>query len=86
MNREQAVTVIKNIIDRCQAVEGKSLKLLPPQANNALSYTFQIHIETSGDTMITGCVQSIAKKHNLSVKPIDRWLVVYKPYPKFNEP
>jgi hypothetical protein len=86
MNRQQAVDVIKEIFQECHTIEGRSLKFLPPQSNNALSDTYQIHIEKSGVNSIEACVQSIAKKHNFSVKTKDRWLIVYKPYPNLNEP
>jgi hypothetical protein len=80
MDREQAVNVIKEIFERCQAIEGKSLKLLPPKEDNSLSNTFQIHIKPRGDTVIHGCVEGIAKKHRLATKTTDGWLIVYKPY------
>jgi hypothetical protein len=81
MNRQQAVATIKEIFDCCSAIEGKSLKLLPPREDNSLSDTFQIHIQTGDDTAIQRCVEDITKKHKLATKLGDGWLVVYKPYP-----
>jgi hypothetical protein len=86
MDREQAVNIIKEIFENCNAIEGKSLKLLPPQENNTLSNTFQIHIDVNGNSEIISCIQVIVQKHNLLVKVKDRWLTVYKPYPNLNEP
>jgi hypothetical protein len=81
MNREQAVNVIKRIFEVCNAIEGKSLKLLPPREDDSLSDTFQIHIETRDDTTIQSCVDDIAKKNKLVVKKKDDWLIIFKPYP-----
>lgn len=80
MNRSEAVAIIKQIFDKCHAIEGKSLKLLPPREDSSLSHTFQIHVELREDTAIQGCVADIAKKHKLAVKEKDGWLIVYKPY------
>jgi hypothetical protein len=87
MNREQAINIIKQIFDKCKDVEGKSIKLMPPQENSALSNTFQIHIQTSNMTndIIQTCVEDIAEKNNLSVKVKNGWLIMYKPYPNTSE-
>jgi len=80
MNREQAVTVIKEIFEQCHQIEGKSLKLLPPKGNDALSNTFQIHIETNDNNFLILFVENIAKEHNLDVMCKDGYCIVYKPY------
>ncbi|MGD6851677.1 MAG: hypothetical protein ACQCN6_06420 [Candidatus Bathyarchaeia archaeon] len=83
MNREQAVNVIKQIFDRCQQTEGKSIKLMPPKGDTALAHTFQIHVQmTLGSEVLQTCVRVIAKENNLAVRIQDDWLIVYKPYPR----
>jgi hypothetical protein len=42
-------------------------------------------IETKDDIAIQTCLADIAKKHNLTTKPKDGWLIVYKPYPQLGE-
>lgn len=81
MNRKQAVTVIKDIFDTCYSMEGKSLKLLPPKADNTLSKTCQIHIQANDDPFLKSCVERIASEYNLAVKQEDGFLIIYKPYP-----
>jgi hypothetical protein len=84
MNREQAVNVIKEISEQCPYLEGKSIKLLPPKDNDALSNTFQIHIQASDNPhypILVAFVETIAEKHNLATKQVGGYLVVYKPYP-----
>ena len=80
MNREQAVAVIKQIFEKCSRVEGKSIKLLAPNANGALSDTFQIHIQTREDELLQSCIMSIAKDNNLAVKRKGSLFVIYKRY------
>ncbi len=82
MDRKQAVDIVKEILNKCRAMEGKSLKLLPPREDDTLSHTFQIHIETKDDPVVQGCVESITKVHNLAAKMNDDWLIIYKPYAK----
>ncbi|MGE5533107.1 MAG: hypothetical protein ACM3UN_02015 [Bacillota bacterium] len=86
MDRNQAVSVIKQIFDQCGFIEGKSIKLMPPKANNDLSNTFQIHIQVGENKIDDGCVKSIADRHNLLVKQKNGLLVVYKPYPDLSDP
>ncbi len=86
MNREQAVTVIKELFDKCQLMEGKSIKLLPPKENDALSDTFQIHIQTLNNEMVIMCGNEIARRHHLAVIQKSGLMIIYKPYPNLTEP
>ena len=85
MNRKQAVTLIQEIFDKCQQIEGKSIKLLPPKDNNALTNTYQIHIETKNDEVLVSCITNVAEKHNLAVRCKDGFCIVYKPYPNVSK-
>jgi len=84
MDREQAVNLIKEISKQCNLLEGKSIKLLPPKNNDALSNTFQVHIQLSDnpDPILVGCIETVAEKHNFATAQIEEYLIVYKPYPK----
>jgi len=84
VNRDQAVGVIKLIFEQCSQIEGKSIKLLPPNANGALADTFQIHIQTKDDDILQSCVARIAKEHGLAVKRKRGVFIVYKHYPNVN--
>lgn len=86
MNREQAVNVIKQVFEQCRYIEGKSIKLMAPKENNALSNTFQIYIHIGNEDLLPTCVKNIAKENDLAVKQKDGYLIVYKPYPNLNEP
>ncbi len=84
MDRKQAVYVLKQLFEQCDWIEGKSIKLMPPKENNALSSTFQIYIETNGDDVVPSCIRDIAKENGLNFKEKDRCVIVYKPYPNMN--
>ncbi len=86
MDRQQAVNVIKEIFEECQLIEGKSIKLLPPEANPTLSNTFQIHIDTNSNPSLEACIKDIAKRHNLAVATKSNYAVIYKPYPNEKTP
>jgi hypothetical protein len=84
MNREQAVDIIKELFDICNSVEGRSIKLMPPKNNDALSNTFQIHIQLSrstSDSLVETCVEAIAQRNRLAFETKNGWLIIYKPYP-----
>ena len=86
MNREQAVAVIKEIFERCPSLEGKSIKLMPPKANNLLSNTFQVYIGYGdGSGPLFACVNDIAKRTGLEVKMKDSYCIIYKPYPNVKQ-
>jgi hypothetical protein len=85
LDRIQAVTVIKEIFEKCHLIEGKAIKLMPPKENNALADTYRIHIQTTDDSLIS-CITGTAKQHNLAVKQTKGSLIVYKPYPNISEP
>ena len=80
MDREQAVTVIKQLFERCNQIEGKSIKLMPPKANGSLANTFQIHIQTREDEILQSCITGIAKENGLAVKRKRGLFIVYKRY------
>ena len=86
MNRAQAVLVIKQIFEQCRLTEGKSIKLMPPKECNALSNTFQIHMQTRDDPFIISCLNRIAEEHNLEVKVKKDSAIIYKPYPNTTDP
>ena len=80
MVREQATDVIKQIFERCQLIEGKSIKLMPPKDNNALSNTFQIYIQTNNNETLQSCIENVAKENDLAVGQKGDFCTVYKAY------
>lgn len=79
MKREEAVAVIKRIFEECNGIEGKSLKLMPPDADNVLSKGCQIHINTMNDVVLNSCLASMANKNKLAAEVEGNYFIVYKP-------
>ncbi len=79
MEREEAIIAIKEIFDRCPHIEGKSLKLMAPDADSVLSKGCQIHIETAKDTTLDNCLATISQRLNLAVHNEGNFLIIYKP-------
>ncbi len=79
MQRTEAIIAIKEIFDRCPHIEGKSLKLMPPDADSVLSKGCQIHIETGKDPTLDNCLATIAQRLNLAVHSEADFLIIYKP-------
>jgi hypothetical protein len=82
VNRQEAITVIKQIFNQCPTIEGKSITLMPPKGNNYLSTTFQIQIQADSSLeTIKSCTEDIVEEHNLAVKIKGSLIIIYKSYP-----
>ncbi len=79
MIRFEAAEILKEILVTCGNIEGKSVKLMPPDADSVLSKGCQIHIQKARCDVENLCVRRIAKKYDLSVHVEDNFLVLYKP-------
>lgn len=79
MDRSTAVKVIKQIFARCNHSVGKTVKLMPPDANSVLSNGHQIHVEVKDDDYLHSCIEALAKEIGLTVQKEDDFLVIYKP-------
>ena len=49
MNRDEAVDLLKELLDKYRSLEGKSFAIMPPDANNVRSKGYQVHIKTELD-------------------------------------
>lgn len=79
MDRETAIEVVKKIFDECLSIEGKSLIIMPPDANNVFSKGCQIHINGKNDDSLESCLRSVADAESLAVAKEGEHLVIYKP-------
>ena len=86
MNREQAISVIKELFERCQFIEGKSIKLLPPKGDNTLSNTYQIYVQINSDNLLASYMEVIAKERNLAFMCKEGYCIIYKPYLNMCDP
>jgi hypothetical protein len=79
MLRNEATEILKEVLMSCRVLEGKSLKLMPPDADSVLSKGCQIHIEKVSDFITQSCLNRIARKHKLAVHDDGAYIVIYKP-------
>ena len=86
LDRDKVVEVLKDIFGKCNLIEGKSIKLMPPDADSVLSKGYQIHIQTKCDQYTESCLQRIAKKYALATAIEDDFLVIYNPTKKKSVP
>jgi len=81
MLRNEAAEILKEVLISCRVLEGRNVKLMPPDAASVLSKGCQIHVEKVNDGVTQSCISRIARKHQLSVHEDGDYLVIYKPKP-----
>ncbi len=79
MNRQDAVTLFKELQEKCPELYATHLMLMPPNADNVLSKGYQIHIKPSIDEHTRQCVEPIVVKHSLAFKQDTQVDVIYRP-------
>jgi hypothetical protein len=79
LDRGEVLRLFKVIFDRCRHIEGKSIKLMPPNADSVHSKGYQIHISPNNDEALESCIERVAKEHELAVADEGDMLVIFKP-------
>ncbi len=79
MLRVEAAEILKEILLTCGNIEGKSIKLMPHDADSVLSNGYQIHIQKARCDAENVCIRRIAKKYDLALHVEDNFMVLYKP-------
>jgi hypothetical protein len=77
LEREKAVEIIKQIVEICPCLHGKSVTLMI-KPSNGLSEGIQIQIDSQNNQILEDCVQKIAQTNNLQTTKLDDILIVYK--------
>jgi hypothetical protein len=82
LNRQQAVSLIKEINDECESIRGTSIMLkTPEEKRDVLSKGYQVHLIMKADLAKLRCLEVVAGQYGYVVKSDpDKWLVIiYKP-------
>lgn len=79
MDRIEAVNVLKQILESCRAVDGRTFLLLPPNAANLQPSGYQIHLKMKLVGIERKCIQKILDEHQLVMKEIEDTTIIYKP-------
>ncbi|MGD6851312.1 MAG: hypothetical protein ACQCN6_04540 [Candidatus Bathyarchaeia archaeon] len=87
MNRNKATNLIKEIANACDGLGEEGIMLMPPNADNVLSYGYQLHIKSSYSQQHLDCIQSIVQKHNLAltIEKQKGLIIIYMPREKTTE-
>jgi len=92
LKREEAVLVIKELLDSSAGLDGHSLELAPPNAPAPAGYGYQIIIKGILDQKTKQQIQEIIAQHKLASQTGNMWktkwslnqtepdtLIIYKP-------
>ncbi len=83
MNREEATTVIRELLGSCVKLDEVYLCMVPPKGDTPIvTLGYQIHIKATSDfdKEALECIENVAKKHNLTAQRItdQEKMVIYK--------
>jgi hypothetical protein len=73
LKREEAISIIKELLDTCRGLDGHSLELTPPNAPTATGAGYQIIIRGILDSETKGSVDAIIVKHELTCQEGSMW-------------
>ena len=68
MKREEAISVLKELFEKCTSLDGHYLALMPAGYAGLISKGYQILINTSLDEETRYCMQDILIKYMLTIK------------------
>jgi hypothetical protein len=80
LKREEAISVLKELFEKCTFLDGHYLSLTPPAYANLLSKGYQIVIKCSLDEETRTCMQDILMKNGLTIKVKEEdTFIIYRP-------
>ena len=80
MKREDAIAVLKEIIEACKAVDYTYISLKPPgDKSNVKSEGYELHIKDHFYKSDYECLTAIIQKRNLRMKKYNGSVVIFKP-------
>lgn len=72
MKREEAISVLKELLDNCKGLDGHYLELSSSNASPTMG-GYQITIKTALDEETKKCIQEILMKHQLTYQAGSMW-------------
>ena len=91
MKREEAISIIKELLDNCPGLDGHYLELAPPNTPTSNVEGYQIIIGKALDEKTKNCIQGNLMKHQLACQIGSMWktkwsknkepdtFIIYKP-------
>ncbi len=72
MKREEAISVLKELLDNCSGLDGHYLELSPSSTSSTIG-GYQIIIHKALDEKTRNCIQAILTKHQLVYQTGSLW-------------
>jgi hypothetical protein len=80
LKREEAISVLKELFEKCTSLDGHYLALMQPGYAGLLSKGYQILIKTPIDEETRNCMQEILIKNQLTIKIQETdTFIIYRP-------
>jgi hypothetical protein len=80
LKREEAISILKELFEKCTFLDGRYLALMPPNATNLMTGGYQILIKTPLDEETRNCMQDILMKNHLTIKITEAdTFIIYRP-------
>ena len=73
MKREEAISVLKELLDNCNGLDGNYLELSSSNASSSTMGGYQITIKTALDEKTKKRIQEILMKHQLTYQAGNMW-------------
>jgi hypothetical protein len=73
LKREEAISVLKELLDNCRGLDGHYLELSSPNVSSSTMGGYQITIKTALDEETKKCIQEILIKHQLTYQAGSMW-------------
>ena len=73
LKREEAISVLKELLDGCRGLDGHYLELEPPSSSSSTVEGYQIIIKLALDVETQKCILDILKKHQLTYQTGSIW-------------
>jgi hypothetical protein len=73
LKREEAISVIKELLDNCNGLDGHYLELSPPNDPVSMIGGYQIIIGKALDEKTKNCIQNVLKKYQLTYQIGSIW-------------
>jgi hypothetical protein len=82
VNRDEAVKVLREVLDACPSINGFYIALMPSNLNDRLSHGYQIHIKTYLTPKDRKYAEEILAKQGLALKETEGKTIIYRPIKK----
>ena len=80
MNKEEALTVQKEILASCNGLTKSAVMLVFPSAESSVSHGYQLHVKSEMLKDNLPCLKAIAGKHNLAMNESRKDVaIIYRP-------